>query len=198
LLLPLARLGSQPLSEQGRVGCIAACPSHSVGTDEYAFEDWLFRLESLAEDEKALVAGEHVSGPAADTYRYRVTAASREFAGRVLTTKRAARDLLGNPVLQIHHGEGMTCVFNPGTAACQLRGTADDPMVTPDTDDCRPRCPNLSYTDRDIETLRQDAAALAEIVADPLAPPIRNERERRELERLHRIIEAHEQGDGAP
>jgi hypothetical protein len=166
--------------------------------DEYAFEDWLFRLEGLAEDEKALAAGEHVSGPAADTYRYRVTAASREFAGRVLKTARAARDLLGNPLLQIHHGEGMTCVFDPATAACQLRGTADDPMVTPDIDDCRPRCPNLARTDRDIETVKQRAGTLAEIVADPLAPPIRNERERRELERLHRIIEAHQQGSTVP
>jgi hypothetical protein len=166
--------------------------------DEYAFEDWLFRLEGLAEDEKALAAGEHVSGPAASAYRYRVTAASREFAGRVLKTKRGARALLGNPLLQIHHGEGMTCVFDPATAACQLRGPADDPMVTPDTDDCRPRCLNLALTDRDIETVKQRAATLAEIVADPLAPPIRNERERRELERLQRIIETHERGSTAP
>ncbi len=166
--------------------------------DEYAFEDWLFRLEGLAEDEEALAAGEHVSGPAADTYRYRVTAASREFAGRVLKTTRAARDLLGNPLLQTHHGEGMTCVLDPATAACQLRGTADDPMVTPDIGDCRPRCPNIARTDRDIETVKQRAGTLAEIVADPLAPPIRNERERRELERLHRIIEAHQQGSTVP
>ena len=162
--------------------------------DEYAFEDWLFRLEGLAEDEKALAAGEHVSGPAAGAYRYRVTAAGQEFGGRVLKTTRAARDLLGNPLLQIHHGEGMTCVFNPATAACQLRGTTDDPMVTPDIDDCRPRCPNIARTDRDIETVKRRAVTLAEIVADPLAPPIRNERERRELEHLHRIIQAHGRG----
>jgi hypothetical protein len=166
--------------------------------DEYAFEDWLFRLEGLAEDEQALAAGEHVSGPAADAYRYRVTAANREFGGRVLASRRATRDLLGNPLLQIHHGEGMTCVLNPATAACQLRGAADDPMVTPDTDDCRPRCPNLARTDRDIEHVKQRAAELAEIVADPLAPPIRNDRERRELERLHRIIEVHQQGTATP
>jgi hypothetical protein len=78
--------------------------------DEYAFEDWLYRLENLAEDEQALSQGEHVSGPAADAYRYRVTAAGREFAGRVLTSDRQARDLLGNQLLQIHHGMGMTCV----------------------------------------------------------------------------------------
>ncbi|MER6126867.1 hypothetical protein ABT173_30600 [Streptomyces sp. NPDC001795] len=105
--------------------------------DEYAFEDWLYRIECLADDEQALVAGEHVSGPAADVYRYRVSAASREFAGRVLTKERQARDLLGNPLLQIYRGEGMTCVFNPAAAACQLRGDADDTLVTPDTDDCR-------------------------------------------------------------
>ncbi len=106
--------------------------------DEYAFEDWLYRLECLSDDEQALSEGEHVSGPAADTYRSRISGAHREFAGRVLTKQRQARDLMGNPLLQIHHGEGMTCVLNPATAACQLRGTVDDPLVTPDTDDCFP------------------------------------------------------------
>jgi integrase len=109
--------------------------------DEYAFEDWLYRMETTAEDERALAGGEHVSGPAADAYRHRVTAAHRTFSGRVLTSAGQSRDLLGNPLLQIHHGRGMTCVLNPATAACQLRGTADDPLVTPDTDDCRPRVP---------------------------------------------------------
>ncbi|MFF2185091.1 hypothetical protein [Streptomyces sp. NPDC058155] len=162
--------------------------------DEYAFEDWLHRLECLADDEQALTDGEHVSGPAADTYRYRVNAASREFGGRVLTKERHARDLLGNTLLQIHHGEGMTCVLNPATAACQLRGDADDPQVTPDHDDCRPKCVNLARTDRDIEYVKRRAAELAEIVADPLAPPVRHERERHELGRLKTIIEAHERG----
>ncbi|MFD7627546.1 hypothetical protein ACFV7Q_16155 [Streptomyces sp. NPDC059851] len=162
--------------------------------DEYAFEDWLFRLEGLAEDEQELAEGEHVSGPAAGTYRHRVTAGMREFAGRVLTKDRQARDLLANPLLQIHHGEGMTCVFDPATAACQIRGFADDPLVTPDTDDCRPKCPNIARTDRDIEQLRQHATDLAEIVADPLAPPIRLARERHELARLESIITTHEQG----
>ncbi|WP_251059657.1 hypothetical protein [Streptomyces sp. ISL-21] len=166
--------------------------------DEYAFEDWLFRLEGLAEDEEALNAGENVSGPAAEAYRYRVAAANREFAGRVLTSDRQARDLAGNPLLQIHHGEGMTCVFNPATAACQVRGSADDPMVTPDLDDCRPKCPNLARTDRDIEHVSQRAEELAEIVADPLAPPLRHARERHELARLERIIDTHRQGPTAP
>ncbi|MFD4248014.1 hypothetical protein ACFWP3_41545 [Streptomyces sp. NPDC058525] len=166
--------------------------------DEYAFEDWLFRIEGLAEDERELLAGEHVSGPAADTYRSRVTAANREFAGRVLARDRQARDLLGNPLLQIHHGEGMTCVFDPTTAACQIRGTAEDPMVTPDTDDCRPKCPNLARTDRDIEYVRRQAKHFEDLVADPLAPPIRHERERHELTRLKSIIDIHDQGHIRP
>ncbi|WP_446046371.1 hypothetical protein [Streptomyces olivaceus] len=162
--------------------------------DDYAFEDWLFRMEGIAEDERRLLAGEHVSGPAADAYRYRVQAASREFAGRVLNSERHARDLLGDPLLQIHHGDGMTCVLNPTVAACQLRGSADDPMVTPDTDDCRPNCQCLARTDRDIEVTKERAAELAEIVNDTLAPPIRHEREKRELDRLLTIIEHHEHG----
>jgi integrase len=163
--------------------------------DEYAFEDWLFRIEGLAEDEQRLAAGEHVSGPAADAYRYRVKTANGEFAGHVLTTDRQARDLVGNPLLQIHHGEGMTCVLNPPTAACQLRGAPDDPLVTPDTDNCRPHCLNLAHTDRDIEHRKQQAAELELIVDDPLAPPIRHERERHELQRLRKIIADHEQGE---
>lgn len=162
--------------------------------DEYAFEDWLYRLEGLAEDEEALADGEHVSGPAASAYRYRVEAASREFAGRVLTSDRQASDLVGNPLLQIHHGQGMTCVLDPAKAACQLRGTASDPLVTPDLDDCRPNCLNLARTDRDIEHVRQQAAELTEIVADPFAPPIRHERERHELARLEAAIDAYQRG----
>jgi len=160
--------------------------------DEYAFEDWLYRVEILSEDAQALEEGEHVSGPAADAYRQRVTSANRQFAGHVLTNERQARDLVGNPLLQIHHGRGMTCVLEPAQAACRLRGTIDDPLVTPDTDDCRPQCRNIARTDRDIEQVRRDRRELLAIVDDPLAPPIRHERELHELQRLQRILEAHE------
>jgi hypothetical protein len=99
--------------------------------DEYAFEDALARMDELTTDLEALSGGEHVSGPAASAYRERLTAAGSQFAGRVLTSSRQARDLLANPLLKIFHGDGMTCVFDPQQAACQLRGTADDPTVTP-------------------------------------------------------------------
>jgi hypothetical protein len=161
--------------------------------DEYAFEDWLFRIEGVAEGERALAAGERVSGPAADTYRHRVTAAHSQFAGHVLTSREQARDLLGNPLLQIHHGEGMTCVLDPAQAACQLRGDIDDPMVTPDTGDCRPKCRNLARTDRDVLHVQRKHDLLAEVVDDPLAPPFRHQRDRRELDRLRAILVTHEQ-----
>ncbi|MFE4758721.1 hypothetical protein ACFRIB_52765 [Streptomyces mirabilis] len=160
--------------------------------EEYAFEDWLYRLEILADDAQALDDGEHVSGPAADAYRHRVTAATRQFAGHVLTSDRQARDLLGNPLLQIHHAQGMTCVFDPAQALCRLRGPSDDPLVTPDTDGCRPQCRNIARTDRDIQDLRQHHRELTAVVDDPLAPPIRHDRERHELMRLQRILDAHE------
>ncbi|MFI9193006.1 hypothetical protein ACIG0A_27390 [Streptomyces californicus] len=163
--------------------------------DEYAFQDWLYRLECLAEDEAALAAGEHVSGPAASAYRTRVVAASREFAGRVLKSERQALDLIGNPLLQIHHGDGMTCVLDPVKAACQLRGDVDDPLVTPDIDDCRPNCLNLARTDRDMEGVRQKIADLSEIVTDPLAPSIRHQRDHHELDRLQAVLRNHEKGD---
>jgi hypothetical protein len=160
--------------------------------DEYAFEDALARLDELGTDQQALSSGEHVSGPAARAYRERVITAGGQFAGRVLTSSRQARDLLANPMLKIFHGDGMTCVFDPQQAACQLRGTADDPAVTPDIGDCRPRCPNIARTDRDITVVRARRDQLALIVADPLAPPIRHQRDKTELARLEAVLRAHD------
>ena len=120
-----------------------------------------------------------------------MSAAHRQFGGHVLTSEKQARDLLSNPLLQIYHGDGMTCVFNPHEAACQLRGTPDDPLVTPDIDDCRPRCQNIARTDRDIARIRARAASTPKILDDTLAPPMRRQRERQELDRLNTILEKH-------
>ena len=68
--------------------------------DDLAFEDWLARLDTLADAHQRLCEGEQVSGPAAETYRHRVQAATR-FAGRVLRTKRHAHAMLSNLDLQI-------------------------------------------------------------------------------------------------
>ncbi|MFF5828945.1 hypothetical protein ACF1D2_27425 [Streptomyces bacillaris] len=86
------------------------------------------------------------------------------------------------------------CVLNPATAPCQLRGTADDPLVTPDIDDCRPQCPNLARTDRDIAYNERQVAELEETHSNSLAPPIRHARERHELARLQAILDAHRKG----
>jgi integrase len=159
--------------------------------DELAFEDWLQRLDTLADAQHRLDAGEHVSGPAAETYHHRVREASR-FAGRVLRTTRETRTLLANPELQIFPGNGMTCVLDPQRAACKLSSDQTSQRRTPDLGDCRPNCVNIACTDRDIQAVREQAEALRQVVDDPLAPPLRTARERHELQRLERILTDHE------
>ncbi len=163
--------------------------------DDYAFEDWLFRLEQLDEREELLAAGEHVSGPAAATYRHRVHTAHSKFAGRVITTAKQAHDLLDNPLLQIFPGRAMTCVLDPNKALCQLVGSESSIRRTPDQDDCRPQCQNLAFTDGDIAELHARADRLREIIADPLAPSLRTRRDRHELDRVEKIICRHHEGE---
>jgi hypothetical protein len=44
--------------------------------DDLAFEEWLVRVDAMADAHQRINSGEHISGPAADTYRNRVTAAT--------------------------------------------------------------------------------------------------------------------------
>lgn len=162
--------------------------------DDLAFEEWLVRLETLSEAHDQLASGEHVSGPAADTYRRRVQSAQR-FAGRVLTTHRDTQTLLGNPDVQIYPGIGLTCVLDPQRAACRIQRDENDTRHTPDLSDCRPNCANIARTDRDIAVLQNQAAQLATLVQDPLAPGPRTARERHELQRLQTIIDNHHAGN---
>ncbi|MFI5548984.1 hypothetical protein [Streptomyces sp. NPDC051738] len=159
--------------------------------DDLAFEDWLARLDTLADAHQRLREGEQVSGPAAETYQHRVQAATR-FAGRVLRTKRHANAMLTNPDLQIFPGKGMTCVLDPKRAACRLRSEEDGTRRTPDLDDCRPNCVNIARTDRDIEHVHVQIERLRPLVDDPLAPAFRHAREQHELDRLERIVTAHD------
>jgi len=109
--------------------------------DECAYEDYLFRLEALAEDAQALTDGERVSGPACERYRSRVTAASAKFVGRVIVRERRARDLVGNPQLQIHHGKGMTCVFNPSPLPTRSLAPPTTPWLPPTSTTAAPPAP---------------------------------------------------------
>jgi hypothetical protein len=88
----------------------------------------------------------------------------------------------------------MTCVLDPHRAACRLTRDERGHRHTPDLDNCRPTCANIARTDRDITELRDRAQHLQTLVDDPLAPPIRAERERRELARLAEIITHHNRG----
>jgi hypothetical protein len=45
---------------------------------------------------------------------------------------------------------------------------------------------------RDITAVRARRDQLAQIVADPLAPPIRHQRDKTELERLEAVLRAHD------
>ncbi|WP_405178868.1 hypothetical protein OG225_33565 [Nocardia sp. NBC_01377] len=158
--------------------------------DDLVFEEWLTRLDILADAHQRLIEGEHVSGPAADLYHQRVESATR-FAGRVLHNSRDAATLLANPDLQIYQGYAMTCVLDPAKAACRLAGDDQGTRRTPDVNDCRPTCANIARTDRDIAGLDDQANQLRLVVADTLAPPIRALRERHELDRIEKIIADH-------
>jgi len=101
--------------------------------------------------------------------------------------------MLADPGLQIFPGTGMTCVLDPAKAACRLAGDDSGTRRTPDIGNCQPHCANIARTDRDITVIRQRAGQLAAVVADPLAPPIRHQREQAELDRLQRIIDHHKE-----
>jgi integrase len=76
--------------------------------DDLTVERLEMVLEQADTDWRHLAGGEHVSGPAASDYRTRIQAA-RPFAGRAVTSIRAAERLLAAADLSIHHGEAMTC-----------------------------------------------------------------------------------------
>ena len=144
--------------------------------DDAAMEEFLVKLEELADNAAQLDTGEHVSGPAAGSYAARVGDARDRFAGRVIHTTQAVHAMLANPSLQIFPAHGMTCVFDARKALCETLGH-DDSRRTPALDDCRPSCGNIARTDRDIAVISADIDRLSKIAADPLSPPIRHRRE---------------------
>jgi integrase len=138
--------------------------------DELAFEELLVRIEALHEDAKRLEEGEHVSGPAAATYRERV-AQAEHFAGLAINSRAQERQLLANPALNVHHGSMFTCVFRAELAAC-LGGapTTGGPAL----DRCKVGCRNIALTDRDAEQLDQEIGQLELEMSDlDLPQPLR-------------------------
>ena len=156
--------------------------------DEITFEQFLHRAETIHDDSQRLERGEHVSGPAADEYRARVTRA-RNFAGLTITTKSQINTALSNPDLQIHHGAVVTCVFRRATAAC-LDPT--DSSAEPSWGRCRLGCVNAARTDRDAANLRQHVNALQQDLATPALPEPLRQRIQTRLTEHRKALAEHE------
>lgn len=161
--------------------------------DDLAIERLEFVVDQIDTDWAAIEDGEHVSGPSANEYRQRVARAA-PFAGRVVTAVRSAERLLAQADPNIHHGEGMTCVWRAETAACRrARIEAGLPALdAPEQSECRSTCQNLAYTDRDIEQLRGRLTVLEQGSRDPLAPRPRRERAAALADQARAVIEGHE------
>ncbi len=156
-------------------------------------------LEQIEQDTALLGNGERISGPAAQEYRSRIARAAG-FAGRVVSQVRNIERLLTQADPSIHHGEAMTCVWHPPTAACrQARLEAGLPARDgPEESECHSGCRNLAYTDRDIDRQRARLAAWQAQAADPLAPRPLRDRAAALAERAQAIIDRHEDGQNTP
>jgi len=114
--------------------------------DDLAVERLELAIEQAGQDHALLQNGEHVSGPSSAAYRARVERATG-FAGHVVTSVRNVERRLAQADENIHHGDGMTCVWTKETAACRkakiAAGLPD--ADTPDDSECRVSCVNLAY-----------------------------------------------------
>ncbi|KMS86688.1 hypothetical protein ACZ91_35330 [Streptomyces regensis] len=157
--------------------------------DELSYEELLARAEAIYEDHQRLLNGEHVSGPAAATYRDRV-AAGAQFAGMTITTSTQVNHALANDNLQIHHGELLTCVYRHATAAC--RDPRDADVVGPAWPRCRLTCSNIARTDRDIHELSSHVHQLQEDLSMPGMPAPLQASIQRNLDGHTRAIAEHD------
>ncbi|WP_329314411.1 hypothetical protein [Streptomyces sp. NBC_01262] len=157
--------------------------------DEITFEEFLLRAETIHDDHQRLLQGEHVSGPAAGTYRARVAAGSC-FAGLTVTTTTQVNNALANPDLQIHHGALVTCVYRRETAACN--DTRDASGTGPFWPRCRLSCRNIARTDQDIVELKRHARRLSQDLDSPGIPDPLRHRVKEHLEDHERAIAEHE------
>ncbi|MEU1033149.1 hypothetical protein ABZ402_31385 [Streptomyces mirabilis] len=87
---------------------------------------------------------------------------------------------------------GLARLLGPIGRVLSSLSEEDGTRRTPDLDDCRPNCVNIARTDRDIEDVIVQIKRLRPLVDDPLAPAFRHAREQHELDRLERIVTAHD------
>lgn len=117
------------------------------------------------------------------------------FAGRVVTGARNAERLLTRADPNVHHGQGMTCVWTKETAACRKAALAAGlpDADGPDHAQCRTACVNLAYTDRDVQQLRDRLRALDAHAGDLLAPQPLRDRAAAQAAMVRVVIDQHEQ-----
>ncbi|GAA2440565.1 integrase [Mycolicibacterium llatzerense] len=155
-------------------------------TGDLDFEALLLRAEQLHDDAERLRNGEHVSGPASDSYRTRLDGRP-QFAGTTITSAAQLRRIGTNPALDIHHGALLTCVYRQETAACRDRGDE----TGPDWARCRLSCGNITYTDRDIIAVQKTVVTLSEQAIDLLLPTPLRTRLKQRCQRLQLAINTH-------
>lgn len=160
--------------------------------DDLTVERLEMVIDQTGDDLDRLDHGEQVSGPSAAEYRRRLQHTA-PFAGRVVDKARNAERLLQSSDPSIHHGQGMTCVYQAETALCRsARLAAGLPADGPDESRCQSACTNLAYTDRDIDVLHDQHTRLVTVSADPLGPRPLRDRARTLADRLHTLITRHE------
>jgi len=167
--------------------------SDSTWMDDVYIETLEMVLDQNEHDARLLDQGEHVSGPSAEEHRRRVRQRAH-FSGRVVTAPGSVSRLLDKVNPNIHHGQGMTCVWRAETAACRLAKIAlglpaDD---GPDESECRSTCVNLAFTDRNIAEKRVQLAIWDVSARDPLSPGPMRDRAEVIADGLRREITAHE------
>jgi integrase len=160
--------------------------------DDLTIERLEMVIGQTGDDLDQLDHGEHVSGPSAAEYRRRLQH-NAAFAGRVVDKTRNAERLLKSSGPNIHHGRGMTCVYQAETALCRTaRLAAGLPAEGPDESSCQSACTNLAYTGRDIDVLRDQHARLITAATDPLSPLPLRDRARTQAGQLGALIIRHE------
>jgi integrase len=160
-------------------------------TDEITMEEFLLRAETIHEDSERLKRGEHVSGPAADEYRDRVSTGAK-FAGLAVPSRAVAEKALTNRALEVHHGALVTCVYRAESAACRSDDNSSAATEGPTWRHCRLNCVNAARTDRDIANVRKHIQELQRDLSLPGMPGPLEDRIAFRLGEHRRFLEEHD------